>query len=86
MKKMSADMNYRQVNRGQVKRVSFTPIKPLKKECLLIYELRQKCLDMPEDPSCGGYMFEDWTLYELMTNPLQPYKRLNKVFKPLTYF
>ena len=81
MKKMSADMNYR-----QVKRVSFTPIKPLKKECLLIYELRQKCLDMPEDPSCGGYMFEDWTLYELMTNPLQPYKRLNKVFKPLTYF
>lgn len=79
MKKMSADMNYRQVNRGQVKRVSFTPIRPLKKECLLIYELRQKCLDMPEDPSCGGYMFEDWTLYELMTNPLQPYKRLNKV-------
>jgi hypothetical protein len=73
---MSADMNFREVKRVEVKRVLFTPIKPPKLECLIIYQLRQKCLDLPEDPTCGGYVFDDWTLYELMTNPLQPYKRL----------
>lgn len=72
---MSADMNYKPVS----KRVSFTPIKPPKLECLLIYQLRQKCLDLPEDPSGGGYLFDEWTLYELMTSPFQPYKKLKRV-------
>jgi hypothetical protein len=62
-----------------VKVVVFTPIKPAKKDCVMISNLRQMCLDLPEDPSCGGYVFEDWTLYELMTSPLQPYKKLKKV-------
>lgn len=62
-----------------VKCVVFTPIRPPKKECLMISRLRQLCLDLPEDPSCGGYMFEDWTLYELMTSPVQPYKKLKRV-------
>ena len=57
----------------------FSPIKPPKKESLMISKLRQLCLDLPEDPSCGGYLFEDWTLYELMTSPLQPYKKLKRV-------
>ena len=58
---------------------TFTPIKPPKKESLMISKLRQLCLDLPEDPSCGGYRFEDWTLYELMTSPVQPYKKLKRV-------
>ena len=72
---MSADMSYKPVS----KRVVFTPIKPPKLECHLILKLRQKCLDLPEDPSSGGYLFDDWTLYELMTSPLQPYKKLNRI-------
>ena len=62
-----------------VKVVVFTPIKPPKKDCAMITTLRQLCLDLPEDPSCGGYVFEDWTLYELMTSPVQPYKKLKRV-------
>ena len=70
---MSADMDFK------VKHVFFSPIKPPKKDAIMIYKLRQLCLDLPEDPSCGGYMFEDWTLYQLMISPLQPYKKLNRV-------
>ena len=62
-----------------IKKVRFTPIKAPKKDCAMITKLRQLCLDLPEDPSCGGYLFEDWTLYQLMTSPLQPYKKLKKV-------
>lgn len=69
---MSADMEFK-------KCVSFNPIKAPKKESLLIGKLRQMCLDLPEDPSGGGYLFEEWTLYQLMTCPSQPYKKLNKV-------
>ena len=57
----------------------FVPVRPPKKDCDMIYRLRQLCLDLPEDPSGGGYLFEEWTLYQLMTCPTQPYKKLNKV-------
>ena len=60
-------------------RVAFKPIKPLKKDCAMIECLRQLCLDLPEDPSRGGYLYQDWTLYQLMTSPLQPYKKLKRV-------
>jgi hypothetical protein len=65
-----------------VKKIVYTPFKPIrvpKKESIMISKLRQLCLDLPEDPSCGGYVFEDWTLYELMTSPVQPYKKLKRV-------
>ncbi len=75
---MSADM---EVKRVKIFKNPFVPVRPPKKDCDMIYRLRQMCLDLPEDPSCGGYLFEDWTLYQLMTCPSQPYKKLNTVLK-----
>jgi hypothetical protein len=54
---MSADMNYK-APKAYVK-----VILPPKKETVMIFNLRQLCLDLPEDPSCGGYLYEDQTLF-----------------------
>ena len=76
---MSASADYNCVKIVAFTPTKFTPIKPTKKDSVMISRLRQLCLDLPEDPSCGGYLFEDWTLYQLMTSPLQPYKKLKRI-------